>query len=210
VKIVTDRADHHFARVEPNADLYFDSVQAAHLFIVPADRFLHPERGVTCTHGMVLMGQRCSEQRHDTVTHHLIYRPFVAVNGLHHVFKDRIEELPRLLGVPVGQQFHRSLEVSEQYSNLLALAFQGTLGSQYLLREMLRSVRLRRGETIGSLNGDRRPAGATELLAGGDLGLTPLAGECQASATVFAEFQSIAVLRLTPGTFHAVDSTGWR
>jgi hypothetical protein len=103
VKIVTDRADHHFARVEPNADLYFDSVQAAHLLIVPADRLLHPERRIAGPYGMILMGQRCSEQRHDPVTHHLVHRPLVAVDGFHHVLQYRIKELSRLLRVTVGE-----------------------------------------------------------------------------------------------------------
>ena len=36
----------------------------------------------------------------------------------------RIEELPRLLRVTVGEQLHRTLEVGEEDGDLLALAFQ--------------------------------------------------------------------------------------
>ena len=38
-----------------------------------------------------------------------------------------IEELPGLLGVAVGQQLHRALEVGKEHGDLLAFAFQGSL-----------------------------------------------------------------------------------
>jgi hypothetical protein len=47
------------------------------------------------------------------------------MDGFHHAFKHRIEQLARLLGVAVGQQLHRALEVGEEDGNLLALALQG-------------------------------------------------------------------------------------
>jgi hypothetical protein len=55
------------------------------------------------------------------------------VDGLHHPFENRIEELSRLLRVPVRKQFHRALEVGEQYRDLLALALQRGPGGQDLL-----------------------------------------------------------------------------
>ena len=57
----------------------------------------------------------------------LVDRPFVAVDGLHHVLEDGVQELARILGVAVREELHRALEVSEEHSNLLALAFQGGL-----------------------------------------------------------------------------------
>jgi hypothetical protein len=65
------------------------------------------------------------------------------MHGLHHAFKDRIEELPGFLGVAVGEQFHRALEVGEEDSDLLALAFEGAPGGEDLLRKMLRGIGLR-------------------------------------------------------------------
>jgi hypothetical protein len=50
------------------------------------------------------------------------------VDGLHHVLEHGIEQLARLLGVAIGEQFHRPLEIGEQHGDLLALAFQGGLG----------------------------------------------------------------------------------
>ena len=65
------------------------------------------------------------------------------MDGLHHVFEDRVEELARLLGVTVGEQLHRALEVGEEHGDLLALALKGGLGGEDLLGEVLRRVRLR-------------------------------------------------------------------
>ena len=89
---------------------------------------------------MVLVGERRAEQRHDAVAHHLVDGALVAVDGLHHPLEDRVEELARLLGVAVGEQLHRALEVGEQDRDLLALAFQGGLGGEDLLGEVLRGV----------------------------------------------------------------------
>jgi hypothetical protein len=33
---------------------------------------------------------------------------FIAVDGVHHPFKDRVQYLPRVLGIAVGQQFDRA------------------------------------------------------------------------------------------------------
>ncbi len=74
---------------------------------------------------MILVGQGRAEQRHDAVAHHLIDGSLVAVNRIHHVRQNRIEQLPCLLGIAVGKQLHRALEVGEEYRDLLALAFDG-------------------------------------------------------------------------------------
>jgi hypothetical protein len=94
---------------------------------VSFDRVLHAQRGVTGTHRMVLVGNGCAEQRHDAVTHDLVDRALVAVDGLHHVLEDRIEDLPRLFGIAISEQLHRTLEVGEEHCHLFALAFQGGL-----------------------------------------------------------------------------------
>jgi hypothetical protein len=71
---------------------------------------------------MVLVGEGCTEEGHDPVAHDLVHRALVAVDGLHHVLENGIEELPRLLGITVGEQLHRTLEVGEEDGDLLALA----------------------------------------------------------------------------------------
>ena len=112
---------------------------------------LHPERRVAGAHGVVLMGQRRAEEGHDAVAHHLVDRALVAVDGVHHALEHRVEELARLLGVAVGEQLHRALEVGEEDRDLLALAFEGGLGGEDLLGEVLGGVGLRGGEGWGAL-----------------------------------------------------------
>ena len=82
---------------------------------------------------MVFMGQRRSEQRHNAVTHDLVHGALIAVHGFYHAFQHRVEELPRLLGVAVGEELQRALHVGEQHRDLLALAFQRRAGGENLL-----------------------------------------------------------------------------
>ena len=83
---------------------------------------------------MILVGERRAEQRHDAVAHHLVDGALVAVDRLHHALEHRVEERARLLGVAVGEQLHRALEVGEQHRDLLALAFERALGGEDLAR----------------------------------------------------------------------------
>jgi hypothetical protein len=62
------------------------------------------------------------------------------VDGLHHAFKDGVKQLARLLGIAVGEQLHRALEVGEEDGDLLALALQGGLGGQDAFGEVFRGV----------------------------------------------------------------------
>src|SRR3989442_11514465 len=57
---------------------------------------------------------RRAEERHDPVAHHLVNGALVAMHGFHHPFEHRVEDLPRFLGVTVGEQLYRALEVGEE------------------------------------------------------------------------------------------------
>ena len=142
VEIAADGPDHDLARVQPDADLERDAVGATHLLGIPAHGGLHVERGIARPHGVVLVGERRAEERHDPVAHDLVDRALVAVDGLHHPLEHRVEELPRLLGVAVGEQLHRALQVGEEHGDLLALAFEGGLRGEDLLGEVLGGVGL--------------------------------------------------------------------
>jgi hypothetical protein len=65
------------------------------------------------------------------------------MDGLYHTFEHGIEELPSVLGIAVGEEFHGPLQVGEQHRDLFALALEGALGGEDLLGEMLRGVGLR-------------------------------------------------------------------
>ena len=74
-----------------------------------------------------------AEEGHDPVTHHLIDGALVAMDGLHHVLEDRVQDLPGLLGIAVGEELHRALEVGEQDSDLLAFALERGFRSEAIL-----------------------------------------------------------------------------
>ena len=115
-------------------------VRPPEILRVSPHRVLHAERRVAGPHGMILVGHRRAEERHDPVAHDLVDRALVAVDGLHHPLEDGIEELPGLLGVAVGEQLHRALQVGEEHRDLLALAFEGGLRGEDLLGEVLGGV----------------------------------------------------------------------
>ena len=60
--------------------------------------------------------------------------------GRHHVFEDGVEQLARLLGITIREELHRALEIREEHGHLLALAFEGGLGGEDLLSEVLGCV----------------------------------------------------------------------
>src|SRR5262245_13090514 len=70
---------------------------AAHAVRVARHRRLHPKRRVACSKRVILVRNRCAEQRHDPVAHHPVHGALVPVDGLHHVLDDGVEELARLL-----------------------------------------------------------------------------------------------------------------
>jgi hypothetical protein len=100
---------------------------------ISADDLLHVQGGIARPYGVVFMRQRGPEQRHDAVPHDLVDRALIAVDGGHEVFEYRVKELPGLLGIAVGQEFHRAFEVGKEHRDLLALAFEGGLGLENLL-----------------------------------------------------------------------------
>ena len=112
------------------------------------------------------MPDRRAEEGHDPVAHHLVHGALVVVDGLHHAFKDRVEELPGLLGVAVGEQFHGPLQVAEEHRDLLAFAFEGTTGGEDFLGEVLRGVGLRGVEARSGRFREQCRALATEFIAG--------------------------------------------
>src|SRR5215813_6166448 len=163
------------------------------------------------------MGQRRAEQRHDPITHHLVHRALVPVHRVHHQLEHRVENLSRLLGIAVRDQLHRALEIGKEHRDLLALAFEGALGCEDPLSEMLRRVRLWRGE----LRCRRWPRGSTcqrcaatiaELGACLYLYTTARANRRECRTALPTETGTVAVICLAPGTLHAEASehSGWR
>ena len=138
VQVVADRPHHDFARVESHADLHRG--MRARALGVAAQLIAHPERGVAGAYGMILVGNRGAEQRHDAVAQDLVDDPFEVMHGLDHQVEDRVEDLTRVLGVESREQLHRPSDVREEDRHLLALALDGRSRLEDLLDEMPRRV----------------------------------------------------------------------
>ena len=55
------------------------------------------------------------------------------MDGCHHAFQYRVEQVPSLLRVSVGKHLHGAFKVGEEDGDLLALALQSTLRGQNVL-----------------------------------------------------------------------------
>ena len=142
-QVTADGADDHLARVESHANLQRRAAHALDLVRVEAHPPLHAHRGIAGADRVVLVPDRRAEERHDPVAHHLVDGALVVMDGFHHPLEDGIQELPRILGVTVGEQLHRALEVGEEDGHLLALALEGSLRGEDLLGEVLGRVAFR-------------------------------------------------------------------
>jgi hypothetical protein len=173
-QVAADGANEDVTGVEPGAHLHLDALRAPELLRIPPDGVLHAQRRVTRAHRVVLVGQRRAEQRHDAVAHHLVHRALVPMNGLHHPLEDGIEDLARVLGVPLGEQLHGALEVGEEYGDLLALAFERRPRREDPLGEMLGRVHLsaRGARARAAVVGDQARAAAVAEAAAGGIRLT--------------------------------------
>jgi hypothetical protein len=147
-KVAADGANDDFAGVEADANLERDARGALDGLGVALDGLLHAEGRVTGADGVVLVGERRAKEGHDPVAHHLIDGALKPVHGFHHPLEDGVEELPGLLGIAVGEELHRALQVGEEDRDLLALALEGGLRGQDLLGEVLGGIGLRGVESL--------------------------------------------------------------
>ena len=136
MQIVADRPNDHFPGIKPHPDLDLNLVGLADLVGVCPDRLLHGQSRIAGPHRMIFVGNRRAKERHNAVAHDLVDGAFVAVYRLHQAFQHGIQELAGFLGVAVGQEFHRALEIGKQHRHLLAFAFQGTARGQNFLRQI--------------------------------------------------------------------------
>ncbi len=161
VQVAADGAHDHLAGVQADAHSRLDAEVPARILGVAAHRRLQIERGVARAHGVILVGERRAEQRHDAVAHDLVHRALVAVYGVHHPLEHRIEKRAGLLRIAIGQQLHRALEVGEQHRHLLALARQRVSGAEDPLGQMPGRVVLGSGEASGWRAGWRQARGVS-------------------------------------------------
>ena len=125
VQIVANGAYHDFSGVEPHAHPQLQAMGAAHLLGRSAHGGLHGEGRVAGAQGVVFVGNRGPEQRHDAVAEHLVDGALEAVHGVHHQVESRIEELLGGFGIEAPDEFRRVFEIGKEHRDQLAFAFQG-------------------------------------------------------------------------------------
>ncbi len=149
---------------------------------------------------MVLVRQRSAEEGHDAVAHHLVHRAFVAMDRLHHQLQHRVDDFARLLGIAVGEQLHRPLEVGEEHCDLLALAFEGTLRREDAFGEVFGGVGGGRSPRLS--RSDRRSALEAELCRRGQLCAAIWAASGERGSALLAELRLRRVVLAALGTLH--------
>ena len=212
VEITADRANHDLPGVQSNADLDVRAMATAEILRVAGDAVLHPQRGVARPHRMVFMGERRAEESHDSVAHDLVDGALVAVHGFHHPLQHGIEEPAGLLGIPIGEQLHRALEVGEHDGHGFSLAFLHGLGAEDLLGEVLRGVGRRRPKPrsrSGPGLDPRRSTASAELHAPLIHEAAGRTREGEREPAVAAKAPTLAILSLTAWTLHAGFSHPW-
>ena len=124
VEVIEDGAHHHFAGVEADTDPQRAHWQRAKHVGAAPHLFLHRQSGVAGAHGVVLMGQRRAEQRHDAITQNLIDDPAVAPHRIHHNAQDRIEMFAHLLRIELLDETCRVANIREQNRDPFTFAGQ--------------------------------------------------------------------------------------
>ncbi len=207
LEVTADRSNHDLAGVQAHPDLRLDPMQAAKVFRVPFDGLLHSQGGIARSDRVIFVGERCAEEGHDPVSHHLVDGAFVEVHGLHHALEHRIEDLARLFGITVGQELQRSPEVSEQHRHPLALAFQRPPRGEDLLGEMLWRIGVRRDTSWLRAPAFRHgvPALRAELCRREELAAAIGAGPSQRSGALLTELDLWEILVLAPGALHSAS-----
>ena len=203
-QIAADGAHNDVAGVQSNADLQVHAVRMEDGFSMALDVFLHTQGGVAGPYSVILMSEGSAEQRHDAVARSLVDGAFVVVDGLHHEFEHWVEELARLLGVTVGQQLHRTFEIGEQHSDLLALTFDCRLGVQDFRGQVLGCVSLRCAirRLRGRGQAGRMRALRTELRRRRQRIAAAYTCPCQRRRALCAELRCAIVEMLALRTFH--------
>ena len=137
-KIVMDGANEHITGVQadPNGDVRSTS---------RANILLYVQGCVGGAHRVVLVRNRRTEQGHDPVALHPVDGALVAADGVDHRVERRTQPQFRFFRVEVLDQIRRTLDVSEQNRDLLALTFkQGTRVQNTPLQLLRKSNRRRR------------------------------------------------------------------
>jgi len=139
-QIVADLAHYHLAGVEPHAHREVDGARQSQ-FVSPAFQLVaRMQRRVAGALRVVLVRDRRAEEGHDAVAGVLVHRPLEAVHAVGKDLEEAIEDGVPLLRIELFRQLHRALHVGEEDGHLLALAFEGRLGLEDFVGQVLGCV----------------------------------------------------------------------
>src|SRR5262249_22501637 len=180
-EIVADLPDDDLARVEAHPHGEIEPALAPHIVGQRTEVARQLERGRAGALGVILVGDRSAEERHDAVAGVLVDRPFVTVDAVRQDPEEAIEEAMPFLEIHALSELHRARDVGEEDGDQLALALERALLGEDLLDEVTRRVGAR-------LEGDggRREARAAlvaEPRSGPGLVSTRFAGDRAAPST---------------------------
>src|SRR5262249_7185702 len=195
-QIVTDRADHHLARVDAHADGEVETAREPQRVRVAAERVGQMERRPAGALRVVLVCDGCAEEGHDAVARVLVYRALEAVHTLGEDREEAVHDAVPFLGVEALRELHRPLHVGEQHRHLLALTLEHAAGAEDLLAEVLRGVR--GGRPLGESRRlvQRSAAAPAELLAelGGRAARGTLAAEAAPALRAKAAVSAVPMI----------------
>ena len=116
-----DRAGDDLAGVDPDPGREVEPLRPPQLGGVLGDVVEHLQRRVAGAPGVVLVGDRGAEDRHDPVAGELVDRALEAGDGLGQQREEALHDLAPLLGILLLGQVHRAADVGEQDRDLLTL-----------------------------------------------------------------------------------------
>src|SRR5207247_1173962 len=198
-QVVADPPHDDLAGVQAHPPRDLEPALARHVFGQRAELARQIEGGRTGALGVVLVGDRGAEERHDAVAGVLVDGPLVSVNAARKDPEQTIEQPMPFLWIDALRELHRAHDVGEEDGDQLALAPERALGRKNLLDEMPRRVGAR-------LRGDcRRREGRATIVAGprasGVLALTESAAHCALAPPSLMRWSSVAtpIVRRCPG-----------
>jgi hypothetical protein len=89
---------------------------------------------------MILMGDRCPEQRHKPITEELVDGAFVAVDIVKRQFEEPVQQRMHVFGSDALGNRGRVRQVTEQNGDLFPFPFKGTPGGQNFLGKVFGRV----------------------------------------------------------------------
>jgi hypothetical protein len=124
-EVVGDRADDDLAGVEPDADGEGEPSLPGQFVGVAGELLPEMEGGEAGPPGVILVGDRGAEERHDAVAGELVHRSLEPVDAVAEDLEVALHEPAPVLGVQALGQFHGADEVGEEHGHVLALTLDG-------------------------------------------------------------------------------------